>query len=104
MAYDVNNLADLLPRGQLVTAVFAAFDPAANRVGGVTGPVLVQLGEFDAFFPASDAPDEAANFTGTSDVTVQSLAGVGHDFNTHFRNHEGRRLMDEWLRSKGFGR
>jgi hypothetical protein len=50
------------------------------------------------------APERGAYVAGTPDVTVQSLAGVGHDFNTHFRNHEGRRLMDDWLRSGGLGR
>lgn len=104
--YDLEQLADLLPRGQLTTGILPSFqfDAEAQRVGSVNGPVLVQLGEFDGLFPASIAGGEAAFFTGTSDVTVQPLAGVGHDFNTHFRNHEGWRLMDEWLRSRGFGR
>ncbi|HEX8557268.1 MAG TPA: alpha/beta hydrolase [Pyrinomonadaceae bacterium] len=104
--YDRDNLADFLPRGQLTTGILPAFtfDLAATRVGQVTGPVLVQLGEFDGLYPASLADGEAAHFTSASGVTVQPLAGVGHDFNTHFRNHEGWRLMDEWLRAQGFGR
>ncbi|HEX8688560.1 MAG TPA: alpha/beta hydrolase [Pyrinomonadaceae bacterium] len=104
--YDRDNLADALARGQLVSGILAAFafDTAATRVGSANGPVLVQLGEFDGLSPASLADGEAAYFTSASSVTVQPLAGVGHDFNTHFRNHEGWKLMDEWLRSKGFGR
>jgi pimeloyl-ACP methyl ester carboxylesterase len=104
IAYDNNFLADLLARGQLSTAILGIFDPAVTRVGATTGRVLVQLGEFDALFPASLAEGEAAYFTSASSVTVQSLAGVGHDFNTHFRNHEGWRLIDEWLQSQGLGR
>ena len=104
IAYDRDGLADLLARGQLVTGILAMFDPAATRVGTVTGPVLVQLGEFDVLFPASLADGEAAYFTSSSSVAVQSLPYVGHDFNTHFRNHEGWRLMDEWLQSQGLGR
>ena len=105
IAYDRANLADLLPRGQLTTAIFASFDSAANRVGSVTGPVLAQMGEFDALFPSTlYAGGEAAYYTSASSVDVQSLPGVGHDLNTHFRNHEGWRLMDEWLRSRGLGR
>jgi pimeloyl-ACP methyl ester carboxylesterase len=102
--YDRDNLADFLARGQLTTGILPGFmfDAAALRVGQVTGPVLVQLGEFDGLFPAALAGGEAAYFTGASSVTVQPLPGVGHDFNTHFRNQEGWRLMDEWLRSKGF--
>ena len=104
--YDVDNLADLLPRAQLTTGILPSFnfDQAAMRVGSVNGPVLVQLGEFDGLFPASLAGGEAAYFTSAASVTVQPLPGVGHDFNTHFRNHEGWRLMDEWLRAQGFGR
>ena len=102
--YDRDNLADFLARGQLTSGILAAFafDTAATRVGQATGPVLVQLGEFDGLSPASLADGEAAYFTSASSVTVQPLPGVGHDFNTHFRNHEGWRLMDEWLQSKGF--
>jgi pimeloyl-ACP methyl ester carboxylesterase len=104
--YDRDHLADFLPRGQLTTGILAgfSFDTTATRVRQVTGPVLVQLGEFDGLFPGSLAGGEAAFFTGASSVTVQPLPGVGHDFNTHFRNHEGWRLMDEWLRAQGFGR
>jgi pimeloyl-ACP methyl ester carboxylesterase len=103
IAYDRDVLADFLARGQLVTGILAGFDTAATRVGSVTGPVLVQLGEFDALYPTSYAAGEAAFFTSASGVTVQSLPGVGHNFNMHFRNHEGWRLMDEWLRAQGFG-
>jgi pimeloyl-ACP methyl ester carboxylesterase len=103
--YDVDNLADSLARGQLATGILTAFnfDAPALRVGSVNGPVLVQLGEFDGLFPASLAGGEAAYFTSASSVTVQALPGVGHDFNTHYRNHEGWRLMDDWLRAQGFG-
>lgn len=104
--YDRDHLADFLPRAQLTTGILAgfSFDTTATRVRQVTGPVLVQLGEFDGLFPASLADQEAAHFTSASSVTVQPLPGVGHDFNTHLRNHEGWRLMDEWLRAQGFGR
>ena len=102
--YDRDNLADFLARGQLMTGILPSFtfDQAAMRVGQVTGPVLVQLGEFDGLFPGTLADGEAAFFTSASSVNVQPLPGVGHDFNTHYRNHEGWRLMDEWLQSKGF--
>ena len=102
--YDLDNLADFLPRAQLTTGIMPSFvfDNATLRVGQVTGPVLVQLGEFDGLFPGSLAGQEAAFFTSASSVDVQALPGVGHDFNTHYRNHEGWKQMDAWLRSKGF--
>jgi pimeloyl-ACP methyl ester carboxylesterase len=101
IAYDRDNLAELLPRAQLVTGVFAAFDPVANRVGAVTSPVLVQLGEHDTLFPASLADGEAAFYARAASVTVQTIPGVGHDVNTHFRNVTSWRLMDEWIRAAG---
>ena len=101
IAYDREHLSDFLPRAQLVTGVFAAFDSTANRVGAVTGPVLVQLGEYDALFPASLSGTEEAFFKSASSVTVQTIPGVGHDVNTHLGNHRSWRLMDEWLRAAG---
>lgn len=101
MAYDRDNLSDLLPRGQLVTAVFNTFDPLLNRVKEVTGPVLVQFGEHDALFPASTAGVEASFYASASGVTVQTIPGVGHDVNTHFNNHASWQLMDEWIAAAG---
>jgi pimeloyl-ACP methyl ester carboxylesterase len=101
IAYDRDNLSDLLPRGQLVTGIFNTFDPTKNRVGEVTGPVLVQFGEYDALFPASLAGGEAAFFASASSVTVQTLPGVGHDVNTHFNNHTSWQRMDEWMSAAG---
>lgn len=97
MAYDRDNLSDLLPRGQLTTGIFNTFDPTKNRVADVTGPVLVQFGEHDVLFPASLAGGEAAFYKSASSVTVQTLAGVGHDVNTHFNNRTSWQLMDEWM-------
>lgn len=99
--YDRANLADLLARGQLVTGILNAFDPSANRVGSVTGPVLVQLGEHDALFPSIYADGEAAYYTSAASVTVQPLPAVGHDVNTHLHNHTAWQLLDDWLAAQG---
>ncbi|HKP72578.1 MAG TPA: alpha/beta hydrolase [Pyrinomonadaceae bacterium] len=99
IAYDRANLADQLARGQLFTAIFTSFDPAATRVGQVTGPVLVQLGEHDALFPSSYAAGEAAFYSNASGVTVQSLPNVGHDVNLQLDNQAAFEMLDEWLRS-----
>ena len=99
IAYDNLNLADLLTRGQLFTTFAAVFNPEADRVGAVTGPVLVQLGEHDALWPSLYAGGEAAFWTNASSVTVQSLPSVGHSLNTHLDNKTGWRLIDQWIRS-----
>lgn len=104
LAYDRDHLADLLPRGQLTTAIFNTFDPTKNGVPQVTGPVLAQFAEHDALFPASLAAAEPGFYTSASGVTVQSVPGVGHDVNTHYGNHASWRLMDEWLQAQGLGR
>lgn len=99
IAYDNLNLADLLTRGQLFTTFAAVFNPAADRVGAVTGPVLVQLGEHDALWPSLYAGGEAAYWTNASSITVQSLPGIGHSFNTHLDNKTGWRMIDQWISS-----
>jgi pimeloyl-ACP methyl ester carboxylesterase len=94
IAFDNANLADELTRGQVATTFFDIFsDPA----GQVTGPVLVQLGEFDALWPSLYAGGEAAFWTSASSVTVQSLLNVGHDFNLHLDNETGWRQIDKWI-------
>ncbi|MFY9574236.1 MAG: alpha/beta hydrolase, partial [Blastocatellia bacterium] len=99
IAYDNQNLADLLSRGQIFTTFGAVFNPAADRVGAVTGPVLVQLGEHDALWPSLYAGGEAAYWTNASSVTVESLPSVGHAFNTHLDNKTGWRSIDRWIKS-----
>ena len=97
IAYDNANMVDNLTRGQLFTTFFAIFNPAADRVGEVQGPVLVQLGENDALFSSAYAAGEAAFWQSASSVTVQSLPNVGHDFNTHLDHEEGWRQIEAWL-------
>jgi pimeloyl-ACP methyl ester carboxylesterase len=92
--YDLANLIDMVTRGQIFTTFASIFqDPA----GDVTGPVLVQLGEHDALWPASYAAGEAAYWTSASSITVQSLPAVGHSFNLHLDNRTGWRQIDEWI-------
>lgn len=97
--YDNANLADLLTRGQLFTTFAAIFNPAADKVGLVTGPVLVQLGENDALWPSQFAGGEAAFWTSASSITVESLPVTGHSFNTHLVNRTGWRSIDQWITS-----
>ena len=97
--YDNQNLSDLLTRGQLFTTFAAIFNPAADHVGSVTGPVLVQLGEHDALWPSLYAGGESAYWTGTSNLTVESLPEVGHSFNGHLDNKTGWRSIDRWITS-----
>jgi len=92
--YDNSNLIDFLTRGQLFTTFASVFQDPAGAVGG---PVLVQLGEHDALWPASFASGEAAYWTSASSITVQSLPEVGHSFNLHLDNRTGWRQIDQWI-------
>lgn len=97
--WDNATFQDMISRGQLLTVFLTLFAPASNRVGDVSGPVLVQLGEYDAMFPSALAEGEAAFWTSTSSLTVQSLPNMGHDFNSHLDNHRGWEQIDDWLTS-----
>lgn len=100
VAYDNEHNTGQIPRGVLFTAMAGSFDPAVTRVGEVTGPVLVQLGENDLTFPAAYAGAEAAQWSSASCVTVQTLPNVGHAFNIHLSHEAGWRQIDAWLAAK----
>lgn len=100
VAYDSGHNTGQIPRGVLLTAMAGTFDPSVTRVGEVTGPVLVQLGEHDLLFPATYAAAEAAQWPSASCVTVQSLPNMGHAFNLHLGHEAGWRQIDAWLAAK----
>jgi pimeloyl-ACP methyl ester carboxylesterase len=97
-----NASADFWTGGQ-VTSTFAAFlypavptVPNIDRADAVTGPVLIQLGEFDALFPAGNDAAEAALWTSTT-PTFQTIAGIGHDFNLHLNREASWSGISSWL-------
>jgi pimeloyl-ACP methyl ester carboxylesterase len=95
LAYD-DATSDFWTNGQLVTTFNAFLDPSIDRVGQVTGPALVQLGEFDALFPAGVHEVEAALWTSTH-VKVRALPGIGHSFNLHLDRERGWTRIYEWI-------
>jgi pimeloyl-ACP methyl ester carboxylesterase len=97
-----NATADSWTGGQ-VTSTFYAFlyplaAPEIDQVSQITGPVLIQLGEFDALFPAGNDAAETALWSSTTPV-VQTIAGVGHDFNLHLNREESWSGIASWLAS-----
>jgi pimeloyl-ACP methyl ester carboxylesterase len=89
---------DQWTEGQLFTTFFSFFVPALTGVANVTGPVLIQLGEFDALFPWTNPEAELTHWTSTT-PDMQLLAGLGHDFNLHLRNEDSWQGIDRWLKS-----
>jgi pimeloyl-ACP methyl ester carboxylesterase len=91
-----NATADLWTSGQLLSTFFAFLNPAIDQPGNVTGPVLIQLGTYDALFPAALPEIERSLWTSTS-PDIQELADIGHDFNLHLNHAEGWRAIDAWI-------
>ncbi len=97
IAYDSAKLVDVLPRGFVLTAFNLRFDPAMTLVDRVTSPVLVQLGERDPLAPGALSGQEDEAWASTSDVTVQVLPEMGHDFNLHYHNFLSWLLIHHWI-------
>ena len=93
-----NRTADQWTNGQLGTTFGAFFNPAVDRVGEVTGPVLIQLGTHDALFPA-DFPEDEQAWWASATVDMQTLTGIGHNFNLHRNRAEGWQAIDTWIRA-----
>jgi pimeloyl-ACP methyl ester carboxylesterase len=91
-----NATADQWTNGQLLTTFFAFLYPSIDQVGQVTGPVLIQLGTDDVLFPAELPDVERALWTSTS-PDIQTLTGIGHDFNLHLNHGDGWRGIDTWI-------
>jgi alpha-beta hydrolase superfamily lysophospholipase len=84
-------------RAQFIDLFTAGLDPSLTRSTGVTVPVLVQNGNFDALQPSAFMPDEPTFYPDAEDVTLGFLTDVGHNINGH-RNHlQSWRGIDHWL-------
>jgi pimeloyl-ACP methyl ester carboxylesterase len=91
-----NATADQWTNGQLLSTFFAFLDPSIDHVGDVTGPVLIQLGTDDVLFPAALPDVERALWISTA-PEIQTLTGIGHDFNLHLNHADGWRGIDAWI-------
>jgi hypothetical protein len=93
---DVNGQRYSYTNGQLVTTFMAFRDPGIDRVGEVTGPALVELGEHDTLFPSGSEEIETAVWAGTK-VKVRALPEVGHAFNLALDRKRGWDRIAEWV-------
>jgi len=91
-----NATADQWTNGQLLSTFFAFLNPAIDKVGLVTGLVLIQLGTHDVLFPA-DLPDVERALWASTSPDIQTLTGIGHDFNLHLNHADGWRAIDAWI-------
>jgi len=85
-------------RAQFIDLFTAGLNPSLTRSTGVTVPVLVQNGDFDALQPSAFMPDEPTFYPNAEAVTLGFLTDIGHNINGH-RNHlQSWRGIDHWLR------
>jgi pimeloyl-ACP methyl ester carboxylesterase len=87
-------------RAQFIDLFTVAQTPSLSRSTGVTVPVLVQNGDFDALQPSEFMLDEPGFYPNAEEVTLQFLDDIGHNINGH-RNHlQSWRGIDRWLRQR----
>jgi pimeloyl-ACP methyl ester carboxylesterase len=67
----------------------------------VTVPVLLVYGTRDALFARADADSEAADFTGTADLSVRFVSGAGHFIALEHEAPAFRALVAGWLDEHG---
>jgi pimeloyl-ACP methyl ester carboxylesterase len=91
-----NATADRWTSGQLLSTFFAFVNPAIDQPAQVTGPVLIQLGTHDVLFPA-DLPEIERSLWASTSPEIQTLTGIGHDFNLHLNHADGWRAIDAWI-------
>jgi pimeloyl-ACP methyl ester carboxylesterase len=97
IAYD-NQTADAVTRGQYLDLLTVLAVPQLIPVGGITVPLLVQLGENDLVASAAYGENEAKAYPNAPSVSVETLPDTGHVVNAHttrLRSWEG---IDAWLR------
>jgi pimeloyl-ACP methyl ester carboxylesterase len=92
-----NATADQWTNGQLLSTFFAFLNPAIDQPWQVTGPVLIQLGTHDVLFPA-DLPEIELALWPSASAEIQTLSGIGHDFNLHLNHEAGWQAIDAWIR------
>jgi pimeloyl-ACP methyl ester carboxylesterase len=106
IAFDNAALADTTTRGFVLDAVDVFTARALGdvnqiktltKVNQVDVPVFVQLGDFDALFPASLAGAEASFYSSAPNVTVDTLSNIGHSFNLHSNRQEGWDHIAAWI-------
>lgn len=96
--FEYNHLAAIQARAQFFDLFRVGLDTSQSRSTGVTVPVLVQLGDFDALQPSAYLAAEPTYYPNASSVMLQYLTEMGHNVNGH-RNHlQSWTGIDRWIR------
>lgn len=100
---------DVVALTDLVTlATTWALPPGLNASDSITAPVLVVVGQQDAIFctdpplidcaqPAQLQATEAPYFAGAASLTVDTIAGTGHDVALHPTADQSFALISNWI-------
>jgi pimeloyl-ACP methyl ester carboxylesterase len=84
-------------RAQFLDLFRVGLDTSLSRSTGVTVPVLVQDGNFDALQPSAYLGGEAAFYPLSPSVTLDFLVNIGHNINGHIDHLQSWTQIDEWI-------
>lgn len=89
-----NELANLTPSGEVFSI---SQQPSRWVMGSIEVPVLLVLAEKDVVFPSTNAANELALFTGSSDKTLHVVPEAGHVFQLHPNAPVTNAVLADWL-------
>jgi alpha-beta hydrolase superfamily lysophospholipase len=90
-------------RAQFIDLFRVGLDTSLSRSTGVTVPVLVQDGDFDALQPSAYLGGEAAYYPNAPSVTTNALTAIGHNINGHVNHLQSWTKIDQWLSERFHG-
>jgi pimeloyl-ACP methyl ester carboxylesterase len=84
-------------RAQFIDLFRVGQNTTLSRSTGVTVPVLVQDGDFDALQPSAYLSGEGAYYPNAPSVTLNFLTSVGHNINGHTNHLQSWTRIDDWV-------
>lgn len=73
-----------------------------KNVGSITVRVLVILGREDLLFPPPTGRRQVALLTGSKDVSLREISGVGHAITLERKASRFRSAVEDWLEARDF--
>lgn len=99
MEYDNRTLRTSIPRRIWKDSIAVRNDTALAKVADLTCPILIQMGEFDSVLPGKYARTERGQWPADTEVTVETIEGMGHSLNLHRRPERGWQSIDKFLQT-----
>jgi alpha-beta hydrolase superfamily lysophospholipase len=84
-------------RAQFIDLFRVGGNTSLSRSTGVTVPVLVQDGDFDALQPSAFLAGEPAFYPNSPSVTLNFLTAIAHNINGHRDHAQSWTQIDDWI-------